>query len=76
MSTKLLLSVALLVAAAGAANAAEFYLVQDTATKKCTVVEKRPTVTTMTLVGPNGGVFKTRAEAEAGMKTVTVCTSK
>jgi len=76
MNRKLLLAAALVFGVAGAANAAEFYLVQDTATKKCTVVEQRPTVATMTLVGPNGGVFKTRAEAEAGMKTVTVCTTK
>jgi hypothetical protein len=54
---------------------AEFYIVQDTSTKKCTIVDKKPTVSTMTVVGPAGTVYKTRAEAETGMKTVKVCTS-
>ena len=46
---------------------------QDVKTKKCTIVDKRPTVTTTTVVGD--GVFKTREEATTGMKTVKVCTS-
>ena len=53
----------------------EFYVVQDTATKKCTIVDKKPTVSTMTVVSPTGTVYKTRAEAETGMKTVKVCTT-
>jgi hypothetical protein len=53
----------------------EFYIVQDTSTKKCTIVDKKPTVSTMTVVSPAGTVYKTRAEAETGMKTVKVCTS-
>jgi hypothetical protein len=57
------------------AQTAEFYVVQDTATKKCTIVDKKPTVTTQTVVTPAGTIYKTRAEAEAGMKTVKVCTT-
>ena len=57
------------------AQTAEFYVVQDTATKRCTIVDKKPTVTTQTIVTPAGTVYKTRAEAEAGMKTVKVCTT-
>jgi hypothetical protein len=57
------------------AQSAEFYVVQDTSTKKCTIVDKKPTVTTQTIVTPAGTVYKTRAEAEAGMKTVKVCTN-
>lgn len=57
------------------AFAQEFYVVQDTATKKCTIVDKKPTVTTMTVVSPSGTIYKTRAEAETGMQTVKVCTS-
>ena len=64
-----------LVALASPALAQEFYIVQDTATKKCTIVDKKPTATTMTVVSPSGTVYKTRAEAETGMKTVKVCTS-
>ena len=58
------------------AQSAEFYIVQDTATKKCTVVDKKPTVTTQTVVTPAGTVYKTRTEAEAGMKTVKICETK
>ena len=58
---------------ASAQTATEYYVVQDTATKKCTIVDKRPTTTTTVQVGPMA--FKTRTEAEAGMKTITVCTS-
>ena len=60
-------------AVAAQAQTAEFYVVQDTATKKCTIVDKKPTVTTTTVVGD--GVYKTRTEAETAMKTVKVCTT-
>lgn len=49
----------------------EYYVVQDSSTKKCTVVDKKPTTTTSVVVGPAG--FKTRTEAETGMKSITVC---
>jgi hypothetical protein len=52
----------------------EYYVVQDASTKKCTIVDKKPTTTTMVQVGPMA--FKTRAEAETGMKTIKVCESK
>ena len=74
---KLILATALAGAFAMPAFAqAEFYIVQDTATKKCTVVDKKPTVTTQTIVTPAGTVYKTKTEAEAGMKTVKVCETK
>lgn len=53
----------------------EFYVVQDVKTKKCTIVDKKPTDTSMTVVSPSGMIYKSRTEAEAGMKTVKVCTS-
>ncbi|MGY3239131.1 hypothetical protein ACVWZ4_000252 [Bradyrhizobium sp. USDA 4472] len=53
----------------------EFYVVQDVKTKKCTVVDKKPTDTSMTVVSPSGTVYKSRSEAESSMKTVKVCTS-
>ncbi|WP_407113864.1 hypothetical protein [Bradyrhizobium sp. LMG 9283] len=70
-------SAALMVAALSvpAFAADEFYVVQDVKTKKCTIVDKKPTDTSMTVVSPSGMVYKTRAEAESGMKTVKVCTS-
>ena len=53
----------------------EYYVVQDSTTKKCTIVDKKPTTTTtMTQVGPVA--FKTRTEAESGMKTIKVCETK
>jgi uncharacterized membrane protein len=52
----------------------EYYVVQDASTKKCTIVDKKPTTTTMVQVGPVA--FKTRAEAESGMNTIKVCESK
>ena len=55
----------------------EYYVVQDPQTKKCTIVNQRPASTTtgsaMVQVGPVA--FKTRTEAEQGMKTVKVCES-
>jgi hypothetical protein len=65
--------VAAFVAPALAAD--EFYVVQDVKTKKCTIVDKKPVDTSMTVVSPSGTIYKTRAEAETGMKTVQVCSS-
>ena len=56
------------------AQTTEYYVVQDSATKKCTIVDKKPTTTTTVVVG-DGAVYKTRTEAESAMKTVKVCTS-
>jgi uncharacterized membrane protein len=50
----------------------EYYVVRDASTKKCTIVDKKPTTTTTTVV--DNGVFKTKTEAETGMKTMKVCT--
>ena len=58
---------------ASAQMAAEYYVVQDTSTKKCTIVDQKPTTTATVVVGD--GVFKTRTEAETGMKTIKVCST-
>ena len=72
---KFLISAAAAAIMTGTAYAqTEFYVVQDISTKKCTIVDKKPTTTTTVVVG-DGKVFKTRTEAEAGMKTVKVCES-
>jgi hypothetical protein len=47
-------------------------IVRDASTKKCTVVDTKPTTTTVTVVGD--GVYKTKTEAEAAVKTTKVCT--
>jgi hypothetical protein len=76
MKLKTLATAGLLAAFVAPAFAAdEFFVVQDVKTKKCTIVDKKPVDTSMTVVSPSGTVYKTRAEAETGMKTVKVCTS-
>ena len=57
-----------------AQTASEYYVVRDASTKKCTVVDKKPTATTTTVV--DNGTFKTKTEAETGMKSIKVCTEK
>jgi hypothetical protein len=61
------------VLSAAAQTTTEYYVVQDVKTKKCTIVDKKPTTTTE--VSVLGNVFKTRTEAESGMKTEKVCTT-
>jgi hypothetical protein len=74
MLRKILIAGAVTLGLTAPTLAAEFYVVQDTATKKCTIVDKKPTVTTSVVVG-DGKVYTTRTEAETGMKTVKVCTN-
>ena len=57
-----------------AQTATEYYVVRDASTTKCTVVDKKPTATTTTVV--DNGTFKTKTEAETGMKSIKVCTEK
>ena len=75
---KFLLMIGTLVMAASAvaqsAVAAEFYAVRDATTKKCTIVDTKPTATTTTIV--DNGTYKTKTEAETGMKTTKVCTTE
>ena len=73
MRTKLLAALAGFVAFATPA-VADFYVVQDTSTKRCSIVEQRPTTQTSVVVG-DGRVYTSRSEAENAMKTVKVCES-
>ena len=75
MNRTYLLAGALAVALTGSAFAqtTEYYVVQDSSTKKCMIVDKKPTTTTTVVVGD--GVFKTKTEAETGMKSIKVCSS-
>lgn len=76
MKVKFIMAACIIAAYASPTLAAdEYYVVQDVKTKKCTVVDKKPTESTTTVVGPSGTVYKTRSEAETGMKSVKVCTS-
>lgn len=62
---------AFLAATATPALAAEFYIVHDTTAKKCLIVEEKPTVETIVIVGDQ--VYTTKDEAETAMKTIKVC---
>ena len=75
MLRKILIAGAVTLGLTAPALAAEFYVVQDTGTKKCTIVDKKPTTTTTVVVG-DGKVYKTRTEAEDAMKSVQVCTTR
>jgi hypothetical protein len=74
MKTKAIIAAAVLTAVAAPAFADAYYVVQDAKTKKCTITETKPTTAETTVVG-DGTVYKTRSEAETGMKTVKVCAS-
>ena len=56
------------------AQTAEFWVVHEPATKKCTILTSKPTTTTTTTI-VDGKSFKTRVEAETAMKTMKVCTN-
>lgn len=73
MKYTLLVSAAMLAAFATQATAAEFYIVQDSATKHCTIVDKKPTVKTETVVGEDGRVYSTREEADTAMTKEKIC---
>lgn len=76
MKTRLILAAAVITSLAAPALAAdEYWVVQDSSTKKCTVVDKKPTESTMTVVSPSGTVFKSKTEAETSMKSIKVCSS-
>jgi hypothetical protein len=50
---------------------ADFYILQDSGTKRCTIVEQRPAPGVGVVVGDRG--FGVCVEAETHMRTVEVC---
>ena len=72
MKLRYVIAALMITAVATPALAEEYYVVQDTGTKQCTIVSQKPTTTTTVVVG-NGVAYKTRTEAEGAMKTVKVC---
>jgi len=65
------IALAALVTPAFAAN--KFYVVRDTTTKECSIVEQKPTVATMKLVGMS---HNSQAKAEKAMKVAKICEIK
>ena len=51
----------------------KFYVVRDTTTKECSIVEQKPTGATMKMVGT---VHKSQAKAEKAMKVAKICDTK
>ena len=76
---RVLLSFGLLIALTdlGFAQAAKttpaFYIVLNSLTKNCTVVDKVPRTDTPNITVASDTIYKTRAEAEAAVKTLTSC---
>jgi hypothetical protein len=62
------LAVAAVAMLSSSALAAEYYVVQEKTTKKCKVVEARPTETTWVQLGPLA--FKTQDEADKQVKVI------
>jgi len=71
MKTSLLAGIAVL-AGTCYAMAADFYVVQDTATKQCRVAEQRPTGPAVVIVGAERS-YGSQAEAEAALKASSIC---
>jgi len=72
----LVISTGLIVFAAISATAdtrstTQYFVVLDTKTKTCTVVDKKPKAIIARVVGD--GTYRTEAEAEKGMKIIKVC---
>ena len=53
--------------------AGTFYVVRDTTSKECSVVEEKPTEATMKVVG---AVHNTQAKADKAMKVAKNCKTK
>ena len=52
----------------------EYYLVQDTKTKTCKIVQEKPATSGgWTMISPEGKVYKSQSDAESAMKTTKVC---
>ena len=74
---KLILASAMLAASAVTASAQttvveeRYYVIQEPATKRCTIVNERPVSSTSVIL--DLGIFKTRTDAELGARQSKVC---
>ena len=53
--------------------AAEFYIVHDRTTQKCTVADKPPVTNIRMINLASDAIYKTRREAESAMKAIKMC---
>jgi hypothetical protein len=56
--------------------AAEFYIMRDLTTQKCSVVDKRPVTAVKTITLATDAIYKSRGDAESAMRTIKVCSSQ
>jgi len=70
---KAILAGAALAAACITPAFADYYIVQEPSTKRCTVVEQRPANPSLGVVVGGDRGFGVRLEAENRMKTIEVC---
>ena len=68
---KVILAAAALAATCATPALADYYIVQEPTTKRCTVVEQRPGPGAGLVIGDRG--FGVRLEAENQMRTTEVC---
>ena len=55
------------------ARAEEYWVVRDSESNACLVVYRLRAATTTVVVGGDGTVYRTREEADAAMRKVTLC---
>jgi hypothetical protein len=70
---KAILAGAALAAACITPALADYYIVQEPSTKRCTIVEQRPANPSLGIVVGGDRGFGVRLEAENRMKTIEVC---
>ena len=56
--------------------AAEFYIVRDRTTQKCTIVDKPPVTNIRTITLATDAIYRTRGEAELAMRAIKVCSDQ
>jgi hypothetical protein len=74
MLPRLLLALAICAGLMSPAFARNYYVVQSIKTQKCSVLPKKPKGKTVKLV-KGSGIYKTRTEARAALRTFPACKS-
>jgi hypothetical protein len=57
-------------------RAAEFYIMRDLTTQKCSVVDKRPVTGVRTITLASDAIYKSRGDVESAMRAIKVCSSQ
>jgi sporulation protein YlmC with PRC-barrel domain len=73
MMNRTLAGAVFVVAATATPALADYWVVQDTASKRCQIVEQKPTGPTRIIVGGENQVYRSRTEAEAALKSERPC---